>query len=146
MPPTITVRLEGDQKLRTGLNQWARSLAPITRERLRAAMQAAKKASVPHLGGASYAVPERGYERTGQLGFSTFLVEEGLSVRVVSEAYQNGQAYSEFVVGRADGTGQAGVHAGWWMTMRDAVDAEVEIMLTELDDELQASAESAGLG
>lgn len=144
--PSVTLRLENDDKVRLGLNKWGQSLKPLSRASLRAAMKRALKVSPAYRGGNSYAIETRGdYERTGNLGRSTFLVEEGLSFRVQSEAYRDGQPYSEFVIGDGDGNGQAPWHVGRWPTLRGAVEAEFEQMTEDLDAELQDSAEAAGL-
>lgn len=144
--PQVTLRLENDDKVRLGLNKWGRSLKPLTRAALRAVMKRALKVSPAHRGGNTYAIETRGdYERTGNLGRSTFLVEEGLSFRVQSEAYRDGQPYSEFVIGDGDGNGQAPWHVGRWPTLRSAVEGEFDALTNELDDDVQASAEAVGL-
>lgn len=142
----VTLRLENDDKVRLGLNKWGQSLKPLTRVHLRAAMKRALKVSPAYKGGSAYAITLRGPdERTGNLGRSTFVVEEGLSVRVRSEAYRDGESYSEFVVGDGDGNGQAWFHVGRWPTLRGAVEAEFEQLVSDLDDDIQASAEAEEL-
>ena len=144
--PSITLRLENDDKVRLGLNKWGQSLSPLTRAIIRAAMKRALKVSPAYKGGNAYAIEGRGdYERTGNLGRSTFLVEEGLSFRVQSEAYRDGQPYSEFVIGDGDGNGQAPWHVGRWPTLRSAVEGEFDALTSELDVDVQASAEAVGL-
>ena len=108
-------------------------------------MERARKRSIPWLGGNAYAVPERGYVRTGNLGRSAYIEQDGASTRIRVEAYRNGVEYGKYVVGDAEGQGQAYMHAGWWMKLRDAVDAEIEDMTTEVDTAIQDSAEAIGL-
>ena len=141
----LTVRLENDDKVRTGLNKWAKAVEKITTDDVRAAMKRAKKRSVSDPAGGPYSVPERGYQRTGNLSASTFLVEDGLSFRIESNAMHNGDPYSVFVIGNADGGGQAGIHQGFWVPMRTAVDDEVADLVRDIDADLGESAEAVGL-
>lgn len=141
----LTIRLEGDDRVRVGLNRWANTLEPLSREKLLFYMERAKKRSIPWLGGSRYAVPERGYRRTGNLGASADVVLEGLSARIQVEAYRNGRRYDVFVVGDAGGQGQAVVHQGWWVPLRKSVDDEVSYLADDLDESIQSSAEAAGL-
>lgn len=143
--PQFTVRLEGDTQVRAGLNKWAKSVEPITKDDVRAAMKRAKKRSVSDPAGGPYTTPDRGWPRTGNLSASTFLVEDGLSFRIESNAVHDGEEYSAFVIGNAEGRGQAGVHAGFWTPMRTAVDDEVEELVRDIDEHLGESAEAVGL-
>ncbi len=138
----VSVRIEGADKIRKGLNEFQRNAAGgVTKNVLRRFMELAQHMAVPYRGGNRYDVPARRYERTGNLGRSTTLIEKGLTFTIVSRAYRNGRAYSEYVIGKADGTGQAGVHVGWWTTLRDAVDAYMDKMLADLDAALQGEAD-----
>lgn len=141
----LSIRLENDDKVRTGLNQWAQSVRPITREQMREAMRRAKKRSVSDPPGGAYSVPERGYLRTGNLSASTYLVENGLTVTIVSNAVQDGRGYSRYVIGNADGSGQARIHVGYWTPLRQSVDDEVEDLVRDIDEDLGQSAEAVGL-
>lgn len=144
-PVQLTVRLEGDDKVRAGLHRFATSIRPLTREAVNTMMNRALKRSIPYLGGTGYGVPERGYRRTGNLGRSGQVVQEGLSSRIEVAAYSKGREYGQYVVGRADGSGQAYMHVGWWMPLRTAVDLELEDLTGKLDSDLEQSAEAAGL-
>ena len=109
------------------------------------AMRRAKQASVSDPAGGPYTVPERGYIRTGNLSASTYLEEDGLSFRIKSEAMRDGRPYSVYVIGSADGYGQAQVHVGYWKPLRESVDEQVEKLMEDLDKDLQDSAEALGL-
>lgn len=142
----VTVRIEGADRLRAGLNRWLTTIQTVTHEIIRAAMERAMHESVPYQGGNSYAVPERGYVRTGNLGSNTLLIQEGLSYRIESHAYnRSGEPYSPHVIGRADGSGQAGVHVGYWTPLREAVDQELDTLTEDLNQAFQDSAEAIGL-
>lgn len=146
MPAQITIRLENDDKVRLGLNRWAKTLAPIAKADIKAAMERARKVSPAYQGGSQYNIAERGgYERTGNLGRSVFVMEEGLSVRIVVEAYRDGQDYGGLVLGDGRGGGQAWFHAGRWPTLFGAVEAEYDQLTNDIDAHLGDSAEAVGL-
>ena len=143
--PQFSIRLIGADKLQVGFNKYAQSVRTITRDDAREAMRRAKQASVSDPAGGPYTVPERGYIRTGNLSASTYLEEDGLSFRIKSEAMRDGRPYSVYVIGSADGYGQAQVHVGYWKPLRESVDEQVEKLLEDLDKDLQDSAEALGL-
>lgn len=144
--PQFSMRVEGLDKVRVGFNKLITTLPVITKAFVKKLMQAAMKQSVPYNGGSSYDVPERGYIRTGNLGKSTYLQESGLTYTIKSNAYSyRGKPYSVYVIGDAQGQGQARVHQGWWTPMRTAIDYQLENALPEADRELQKGVEAAGL-
>jgi len=142
----ITLRSEGADKIRVGLNRYLTTIQRVTKAIVRKTARKAMRRSVPYTGGRSYAVPVRDYKRTGNLGRSTFVIEDGLSFRIESNAVNDrGKPYSTFVIGKADGSGQAKIHDGWWIPLATAVNEELAPLIAELDDELQKSAEAVGL-
>ena len=141
----FSLRWIGLDTLQNGMNRFVKSVPEITRERNREAMRKAKKRSVSDPPGGAYSVPERGYVRTGNLSASTYLEEDGLTVRIIVNAVRDGRDYGGYVVGNGDGYGQAGIHQGYWVTMRDAVDDEVEDLVRDIDEKLGESAEALGL-
>jgi len=142
----FSVRIEGLAKLRVGLNKYIQTLPVITKAWLERVMEKAMKRSVPYRGGNAYDVPERNYERTGNLGRSTYMVISGLTYTIKSEAAsRRSGAYSVFVIGNSKGEGQARVHYGFWTPMRSAIDLELEAALPEGDRELQKGIEAVGL-
>jgi hypothetical protein len=143
--PQFSIRLIGADKLQVGFNRFAQSVRTITRDDAREAMRRAKQRSVSDPPGGAYSVPERGYVRTMNLSASTYLETDGLSTRIISNAMHDGKPYSEYVIGGADGYGQANVHAGYWTPLRTSVDDEVEKLLVDVDEHLQESAEALGL-
>ena len=143
--PQFSVRIEGLDKLRVGLNKYIQTLPVITKAWLERVMEKAMKRSVPYLGGNAYDVPERNYERTGNLGRSTYMVINGLTYTIKSEAASKSGAYSVLVIGNSKGEGQARVHYGFWTPMRSAIDLELEAALPEGDRKLQEGIEAAGL-
>lgn len=143
--PQLSLRIHGLNELRIGFNRFAQTIKPLTRELTLEAMQRAQKASVSFPSGGAYSVPERGYIRTGNLSASTYIKTDGLTTTLVSEAMRDGRPYSVYVVGDADGYGQAGIHVGYWQTLRRSVDDEVEDLVRDIDEKLGDSAEAAGL-
>lgn len=138
--PQFSVRMEGPDQVRVGLNKFVKTMPVVTLGRVKATMERAMKRSVPYNGGNSYSVPERSYVRRGILGRMTTLEQNGATYTIKSTAPR-----STYVIGNAQGQGQARVHVGWWTPMRTAVDFELESMLPEADRELQNSIEAAGL-
>jgi hypothetical protein len=141
----FSIRWIGLDTLQVGFNRFVKSIPPITRERNKAAMERARKRSVSDGPFGAYTPAERGYDRTGNLKASTYIETDGPSVRIVVNAVRDGRDYGGYVVGNGDGYGQAGIHQGYWVTMRDAVDDEIEDLVRDIDEHLDESAEALGL-
>ena len=151
--PTLSVRVVGLDKLQTGFNQYSQAVEPVTRAGAYGALDKATKKSPGYLGGNSYSVPNgdtgpHGTPRTGNLGRSTYLEQDGLSSRLHVDAYsEQGFEYGAKVLGNADGSGQGQAYAHW-PTLRAAVDEQVDILTQAggpLDSDLQDAAGKAGL-
>ena len=149
---TISLRATGLDKLQTGFAQFVKTIEPVSEQEPRAALERARAVSPGYLGGSDYTTPEppnSGYQRTGNLGRSAYVEQDGLSSRLIVNAYSpGGQEYGVYVVGDAAGQGQAAIHAGRWPTLRSAVDAQIDQLTTVgqgLDAALQDSAKAAGL-
>lgn len=146
----FSVRVEGDQQVRVGLNKFADTLAPICRADVKDAMDRAVAKSPGYLGGTSYTTPEAGYARTGNLGRSVTIEQNGLTTTIKNDAYSTrGFNYGPLVLGMGDGSGQKETYArNGWPTLRSAVDAEVDKLAGNggtLDKALGDSAKAAGL-
>ncbi len=123
---TVSLRVTGTDKIQTGFNQFSRTLAPVTREAAYHALELASQDSPGWLGGSSYKAPEVGYRRTGNLGRSVQLSQEGLSARLTVEAYSaKGYEYGHLVIGNAAGEGQRPYNTHW-TRLRVAVDKQIE--------------------
>lgn len=141
----FSLRWIGLDTLQNGMGRFVKSIPPITRERNKAAMERARKRSVSDGPFGAYTPADRGYVRTGNLKGSTYIEEDGLSVRIFVNAMRDGRDYGGYVVGDGDGYGQAQIHAGYWVPLRQSVDDEIERLLVEIDKDLQDSAEAVGL-
>jgi hypothetical protein len=64
--------------------------------------------------------PNSRYIRTGRLGRGYGLMRHGLAVRIF-----NLTPYTGYVVGDAEGRGQAGIHQGRWWLARQRVEARL---------------------
>jgi len=138
----ISVRLDGDTQIRRGLNHFSQTLKPLTKRIIKTAMERAKK-KVQHY------PPERpgqAYVRTGAYGRSFALNENGLTYTLESDVMQQGRRYTVYVGGRADGSGQAWMHAGRWKLIRQAVDEEIDPLVREVNDEIKHEIREQGLG
>lgn len=125
MPPQFSVRID-DHGVYAGLKKLATTLKPMSQAETDSVIENAKsEVSGYYKGGASYNVPTRPnqtYIRTGNFGRSVFWERIGLTYRVIVSAYnKRGQEYGPYVVGRADGSGQAGIHAGRWPNFREVM-------------------------
>ena len=147
---TVSLRVIGDDKLQTGFNKFALALAPVTREAAYHALELASKKSPGYLGGNSYIVPESGYVRTGNLGRSVQLEQEGLSSRITVQAYsRKGYEYGHLAVGDAEGGGQAANFAAiGWVLLRKAVDEQIALLTAAngpLEQAIGQESKKAGL-
>lgn len=145
----ITLRIE-DGKVRDGLRNVANALPDITAENMLGAMILARDNASTWTGGASYSTPApagSAYRRTGIYGGAMKVQRIGLSVSISNDARspRTGKLYPQFVGGRADGTGQARVHAGRWPVIRQEVDKQVEPLVQKIDDDLQRKVRREGL-
>lgn len=137
--PQISTRVT-DNGVYQGLQKVSDGLPNMTQEQLDAAMDEAKyEVSGGWNGGNNYAVDERPgqtYERTGNLGASTYWERIGLTYAMYSDAYHDGKAYSKYVVGMADGSGQAWMHAGRWPNFADTMAKWADIIIQRAKDGL----------
>lgn len=139
MPTQLSLRLENNDRIRSGLNRFAQAVGPLTREIIHKAMELALKKAIPYRGGALYDIPETGggYVRTGNLGRSSYVQQDGLTTTIKVEAYRKGREYGRYVTGNAEGFGQARVHVGRWPKLRTVVDEQVDELTQKVDDGLQ---------
>jgi hypothetical protein len=104
------------------------------------AMEKAAKMSVPYVGGNAYAVPltDSGIDyRTGNLGRSVQVYQVGASHKIEVAAYRRGRQYDQYVIGDREGRNQAGIHQGRWITMKDAVDYQLDELVETIDEHNQ---------
>lgn len=145
---TLSIRAIDLDKVQVGFNKFARTLAPVTREDAYHALELASQDSPGYLGGSSYKAPEVGYKRTGNLGRSPQLSQEGLSARISVEAYsKKGYEYGHLVLGNAAGEGQRPYNAHW-TRLRVAVDKQIERLTVpggKLEKDIETAAQVAGL-
>jgi hypothetical protein len=138
---TLTVRLVGLETLQTGMGKFEHAIEPVSRDAIKEAMH---RALVKTLSG--YTTPQRGYARTGNLFGGTNVEGYGFGTRLVSSAYGPSGDYSGYVIGNSLGEGQAGIHKGYWVKARDAVDEQVEKLLNgEMEAEVDKAKRAAGL-
>jgi len=139
----ISVRLEGADTVRRGLNNFSKTLAPLTKKIIKVAMERARKKIIRY-------PPERPgqtYVRTGTYGRSYALNESGLTYTLVSDAVSpTGTRYTRYVGGMADGSGRAWMHVGRWKLAREAVDEEIDPLVAEINAEIKREAREQGIG
>lgn len=143
MQLTTTITKSGNVKV--GLNKVGRAIPGLTRRRLERWLRERMKASVPYTGGTSYSIPLRGYKRTGELGRRT-KVETGTNQNGVYGKITSDAKHSVYVIGNSAGEGQASVHAGIWIPMRDAIDAQIVSLLDEMEGDMSDAFRMAGMG
>ncbi len=147
----ISIRLTGNDKIRVGLRNVGQALPDLTKDQIRTGLQGAKfEASGGYTGGANYNVPERSgqsYQRTGSYGKGFDLIEEGMTFRLRTGAYDaKGRDHAEYVGGRADGSGQAWMHAGRWPVIAKVIEKWVRGMLAGLDAGIRNLLNREGIG
>lgn len=72
--------------------------------------------------------PRQRYQRTGRLGRATQVYRTGRTWTIKSSARYRGRGYSGYVLGNADGFGQAAIHSMRWPTMRQVMTKMAEII------------------
>lgn len=142
MPVQTSVRLEGDDKIREGLNRFSAALPDLTREDLRLALEAAKEKIIEY----PPELPGQRYVRTGNYGRSFTVDLDGLTATLKGSAYQNGKDYTVFVGGNAEGFGQADIHYGRWPVIADEAARAADTLKPVLDDDIQKLAQQEGIG
>jgi len=149
---SFTARITGDQQVKLGFQTFVNGIVPVTREGVHKAMERAVALSPGWLGGDSYIVePPEGssYQRTGGLGASVRIDQDGLSTRIITDTYgKDGNKYDVYVIGDSEGQGQAWMHVGRWPLERDVVDSEIQAYTTPGqggDADLTALARGAGI-
>ena len=153
----ITVQVS-TELVRAGLENLFAEVPKIGRRRIRTVMERAKRrmqeypperpgqsktSSHPILGTTYQAVR---YRRTGNLGshWAIAETEKGSGYTLENTAKRRGKAYGRYVVGGADGSGQAWMHAGRWQLLRDVVDEEVAKLPEQIKDDIRLIARKEG--
>lgn len=75
------------------------------------------------------------YSRTYRLRDSWRVVDTSKGITISGDPVNRGRHYGTFVVGDAEGEGQAWMHVGTWLLFRDVVDYET----TKLPDAVESS-------
>lgn len=84
------------------------------------------------------------YRRTGTY-FRSFKIESiGRGYRMSSDARQKGRRYTKYVGGLQDGSGQAAVHNGRWMKIREAMMYALNAIIERGDEYFRAVIERNG--
>ena len=135
----LSASITNADNIKLGIRNIGHRLPDVDNADVKDAMEKAAKLSIPYDGGNSYAVPETGggYERTGNLGRSVMVWQRGASTVIEVEAYRRGRKYDPYVIGDRDGGMQAEIHQGRWITMRDAVDYQLDDLIEKIDDDNQ---------
>lgn len=146
--------------VRDGLEDLFAEMPKVSRRRMRTSMERIKRrmqeyppeppgqsrpASHPVLGTVYRRAPGR-YQRTGNLGSHWAIAENDKKsgYTLTNTAQRKGRFYGRYVVGGANGAGQAWMHQGRWQLLRDVVDEEVATLPDEIRDDLRIVARSRG--
>jgi hypothetical protein len=140
-----------DKAVRLSLEKLGRAVPGITDDEIKDGLpEVLKEAAGGYSGGASYAVPPppgSSYVRTGNYGRSFFWEKNGFTYVIKNEAYHQGKEYGVYVGGRADGSGQAWMHAGRWPRIIDVVRKWAEEKLVaKIESKLSEFIRREGLG
>lgn len=113
----ITVEID-DGALRSVVGRMALAVERFPRREMRRYIEQARdqaRTYPPEL-------PGQRYRRTGTYFRSFRVTSVGRGYRLASNAVQRGRRYTRYVGGLADGSGQARIHVGRWLRIRDAVE------------------------
>ncbi len=153
----LTLKIEG-QLVRQGLQDLSAEIPQIGRRGIRTVMDRIKRrmeAYPPEMPGQSvqeshpilgYTIRAVRYKRTGTLGRSWYIeeVDNGYAIGNTARS-PRGRRYSRYVIGDAYGTGQARVHVGRWLVLRDVTEQEIEKLPPEIEDNISMVARRVGL-
>lgn len=138
---SITVRSNG-KSIFLGLQRYGEKLTDTVDENMQEGMEeAAKEARGGYPDGTQggYNVARRGsYERTGNLGASSYMQRNGMSYQFVSAAYRNGKPYNTYVLGDGYGSGQAWMHVGRWPIAYRVIEKYVNTITKRISDDIDA--------
>lgn len=141
----LTTTITNADNVKIGIRNIGKAIPKVTRRRLESWLRVVMKISVPYNGGTSYSVALRGYTRTGELGRRTRVEsgenQTGVYGRIVSDA-----KHSVYVIGDSAGNGQAEVHSGFWIPMREALDREVVSLLDQMEGDMSDVIRMSGAG
>lgn len=143
MQLTTTITNAGNVKL--GLRSIGQAIPKLTRRRLESWLRLVMKISVPYNGGTSYSIPFRGYQRTGELGRRT-RVESGVNQTGVYGKIVSDAKHSVYVIGDSAGNGQAEIHNGFWIPMRENIDTQIVSLLAEMEGDMSDAIRMSGAG
>lgn len=144
----ISLKITNLDNVQMGIHKLGPAIKDVAQSDLLETMQAVEKS---YWGGepGGYSVPERpgqDYERTSNLRNSTYTMQTGLTVTIVSNAYSpHGQPYSRWVLGDATGKGQAWMHQGRWPALAAEVEDAAQKFVDKADRRIQDTIEAVGL-
>jgi hypothetical protein len=144
----ISIKETGLGNIQMGIHKLGPAVVGLAQTDLLETMQGVEKS---YWGGepGGYSVAERPgqtYQRTTNLRNSTYVMQTGLTVTIVSNAISpHGQPYSRFVLGDANGEGQAWFHQGRWPALATQVEEAADKLVVKLEHDTQDTIEAVGL-
>lgn len=131
----ITIKKNDLGNLIVGLNNVGKAIPDLTQSAIVGYLEVAAEAAGK---GGNYPTQPAGskYVRTGNYGDSFEITEEGnMGARLVNNAVAKGKNYTMWVGGDSAGLGQQAIHKSTgWPIIRKMVDAEVQNMITAIED------------
>lgn len=88
--------------------------------------------------------PRQKYKRTGRLFRSWKIDNSQDRYTIENTAAKKGRLYGHFVIGNAYGTGQAWMHRGRWLLLRDVVEQELEKLPDDVLEKIMLVARRKG--
>ena len=143
---SLSLKITNLDNVQIGIGTFGKALPTIVQQDVIDAVNAIK---AEYMGGepGGYSVPPpygSTYERTGNLGRSMWVEQSGLTVTFRVEAYQHGREYGHYVIGYADGTGQAG-RMSHWPRQRIVAEDKALALVDKCEAHLTQAAEAFGL-
>ena len=139
----LSLTITGADNVRVGLQKLGPRLTGVTKRTIERLVKNVKKAYTPGpVQGYTVALRDgQRYVRTGTLASGmTYRPASGYGFTFVSQA-----EYSPLVIGVADGSGQAWMHAGRWPLLLDVMTEKAEMITKEMEQEVTDSIEAVGL-
>lgn len=138
--PRINIKVVNAKLVQKNLQDLHADVPKISREHITSAGRriiAQMKKYPPARSGSTYV-------RTYRLRDSWKMIEQSKGISITGDPVNRGTHYGTFVVGDAEGEGQAWMHVGTWLLFRDVVDYETTKLPDAVEKSLRVAARARG--
>jgi hypothetical protein len=137
----LSVQILNAEIVRKGLEDLHAEIPKIGRLQIRRTMEAIVKTMKVY----PSAPAGSRYVRTYKLRDSWRITQTVTGYKVSADPTNKGRRYGRYVVGFADGDGQAWMHVGRWSLLRDVMEREIDKLPPAVSNEISMVARAKGL-